>query len=67
MHQCGHYNQPALAVRVLSEMRRHNITPNAVTYGVYNKVVISVLVSSFHLGVVLAQRYDYWSGFCYVY
>jgi len=38
MHQCGHYHQPALAVRVLTEMRRKDITPNAVTYGVYNKV-----------------------------
>ena len=39
MHQCGQYNQPALAVRVLTEMKRRDITPNAVTYGVYNKVI----------------------------
>ena len=43
MHQCGYYNEPALAVRVLMEMQRHDITPNAITYGVYNKVLLLTL------------------------
>jgi len=38
MQQCGQYNQPVLVVRVLMEMQRCDITPNAVTYGAYNKV-----------------------------
>jgi len=44
MQQCGYYNEPALAVRVLMEMQRHDITPNAITYGVYNKVKVVVVV-----------------------
>lgn len=37
---CGHYGQPALAVRVFFEMRKAGIKPNAVTYGYYNKAVL---------------------------
>jgi len=48
MHQCGYYNEPALAVRVLMEMQRHDITPNAITYGVYNKVLLLTLYA--HMG-----------------
>ncbi|XP_055327557.1 DENN domain-containing protein 4C-like [Paramacrobiotus metropolitanus] len=39
MQLCGKYSQPALAVKVLSEMKNYKIQPDAVTYGFYNKVV----------------------------
>jgi pentatricopeptide repeat protein len=38
IHLCGQYNLPTVAVRVFTAMQRQGITPNAVTYGVYNKV-----------------------------
>jgi pentatricopeptide repeat protein len=37
---CGHYGQPALAVRVFFEMKKAGIKPNVVTYGYYNKAVL---------------------------
>ncbi|XP_022252472.1 DENN domain-containing protein 4C-like isoform X1 [Limulus polyphemus] len=37
---CGLYRQPILAVRVLSEMKRNGVQPNAITYGYYNKAVL---------------------------
>ncbi|XP_069796666.1 DENN domain-containing protein 4B isoform X2 [Narcine bancroftii] len=40
MQLCGHYGQPVLAVRALHEMKKAGITPNAVTYGYYNKAVL---------------------------
>ncbi|KAM4707264.1 DENN domain-containing protein 4C [Discoglossus pictus] len=41
MQLCGLWENPALAVRVLFEMKnRANIVPNAITYGYYNKVVL---------------------------
>uniref|UniRef100_A0A8C5LT83 DENN domain containing 4C n=1 Tax=Leptobrachium leishanense TaxID=445787 RepID=A0A8C5LT83_9ANUR len=40
MQLCGIYEIPALAVRVLFEMRKAGIQPNAITYGYYNKVVL---------------------------
>ncbi|XP_065316469.1 C-myc promoter-binding protein-like isoform X4 [Gordionus sp. m RMFG-2023] len=36
---CGIYNESLIAVRVLKEMRRLGLHPNAVTYGYYNKAV----------------------------
>lgn len=38
MKLCGEYGQPVLAVRVLSQMRKAGLHPNAITYGYYNKV-----------------------------
>lgn len=38
MQLCGQYDQPVLAVRVLFEMHKAGIDPNAITYGYYNKV-----------------------------
>ena len=38
MQLCGQYDQPVLAVRVLFEMQKAGIDPNAITYGYYNKV-----------------------------
>ena len=46
MQLCGQYNQPALAVRVLFEMKNHKILPDAVTYGYYNKVRRSFVSSA---------------------
>lgn len=38
MQLCGQYGQPVLAVRVLFEMKKAGVDPNAITYGYYNKV-----------------------------
>uniref|UniRef100_A0AAV2L0D2 Pentatricopeptide repeat-containing protein n=1 Tax=Knipowitschia caucasica TaxID=637954 RepID=A0AAV2L0D2_KNICA len=38
---CGTYSQPVLAVRVLFEMKKAGLQPNAITYGYYNKVSMS--------------------------
>ncbi|XP_055521610.1 C-myc promoter-binding protein-like, partial [Leucoraja erinacea] len=40
MQLCGQYGEPVLAVRVLHEMKKAGIVPNAVTYGYYNKAVL---------------------------
>ena len=40
MQLCCLYNQPVLAVKVLFEMKRCGVHPNAVTYGYYNKAVL---------------------------
>ncbi|KAJ8247682.1 hypothetical protein GJAV_G00249060 [Gymnothorax javanicus] len=40
MQLCGLYGQPVLAVRVLFEMKKAGIRPNAITYGYYNKAVL---------------------------
>ncbi|XP_063311303.1 DENN domain-containing protein 4C isoform X2 [Pelobates fuscus] len=40
MQLCGIHEIPALAVRVLFEMKNAGIQPNAITYGYYNKVVL---------------------------
>ncbi|XP_021165570.2 C-myc promoter-binding protein isoform X2 [Fundulus heteroclitus] len=37
---CGQYSQPVLAVRVLFEMKKAGVQPNAITYGCYNKAVL---------------------------
>ncbi|CAG2163408.1 unnamed protein product [Oppiella nova] len=37
---CGIYSEPVLAVKVLFEMKAQKITPNAITYGYYNKAVL---------------------------
>lgn len=39
MQLCGTYDQPNLAQSLLSEMRKHSVQPNAMTYGYYNKAV----------------------------
>ncbi|CAL4117848.1 unnamed protein product, partial [Meganyctiphanes norvegica] len=39
MQLCGQYSQPIMAVKVLCEMRSHGISPNAITYGYYNRAV----------------------------
>lgn len=38
MQLCGQYGQPVLAVKVLFEMKKAGVDPNAITYGYYNKV-----------------------------
>ncbi|XP_060115890.1 C-myc promoter-binding protein isoform X2 [Heteronotia binoei] len=40
MQLCGQYSQPVLAVRVLFEMKKAGVDPNAITYGYYNKAVL---------------------------
>ncbi|XP_054932934.1 C-myc promoter-binding protein isoform X2 [Dermacentor andersoni] len=37
---CGQYGQPALAVKILFDMKKHGIQANAITYGYYNKAVL---------------------------
>lgn len=39
---CGQYSQPVLAVRVLFEMKKAGVQPNAITYGYYNKVTFAL-------------------------
>ena len=46
MQLCGVYSQPVLAVKVLFEMKRHGMQPNAITYGFYNKAVLEAHWSS---------------------
>ncbi|XP_066490946.1 C-myc promoter-binding protein isoform X2 [Tiliqua scincoides] len=40
MQLCGQYGQPVLAVKVLFEMKKAGVDPNAITYGYYNKAVL---------------------------
>ena len=40
MQLCGVYSQPVLAVKLLSQMKRSGIQPNAITYGFYNRAVL---------------------------
>ncbi|XP_069482063.1 DENN domain-containing protein 4C isoform X2 [Ambystoma mexicanum] len=40
MQLCGLWGNPVLAVRVLFEMKKAGVQPNAITYGYYNKVVL---------------------------
>ncbi|KAG8440772.1 hypothetical protein GDO86_006491 [Hymenochirus boettgeri] len=40
MQLCGQYGQPVLAVKVLFEMKKEGVQPNAITYGYYNKAVL---------------------------
>lgn len=44
MQLCGQYGQPVLAVRVLFEMKKAGVHPNAITYGYYNKVHTKLLL-----------------------
>ncbi|XP_045057193.2 C-myc promoter-binding protein isoform X7 [Desmodus rotundus] len=54
MQLCGQYDQPVLAVRVLFEMQKAGIDPNAITYGYYNKAVLeSTWPSRSHNGYFL--------------
>uniref|UniRef100_A0A3Q3G2P3 DENN/MADD domain containing 4C n=1 Tax=Labrus bergylta TaxID=56723 RepID=A0A3Q3G2P3_9LABR len=40
MQLCGVYGLPVMAVRVLVEMKKAGVRPNAITYGYYNKAVL---------------------------
>ncbi|CAM9798503.1 unnamed protein product [Lampetra fluviatilis] len=40
MQVCGQYGRPVLAVKVLFEMKKAGIHPNAITYGYYNKALL---------------------------
>ncbi|XP_047738254.1 DENN domain-containing protein Crag isoform X2 [Hyalella azteca] len=40
MQLCGVYSQPELAMRVLCAMNTVGISPNAITYGYYNRAVL---------------------------
>jgi pentatricopeptide repeat protein len=46
MDLCGKLGHPALAVRVLMEMRHRGVQPDAVTYGHYNKVRVKCLTDA---------------------
>lgn len=41
MQLCGVWGLPVMAVRVLVEMKKAGVQPNAITYGYYNKVRFS--------------------------
>ncbi|MEQ2170681.1 hypothetical protein GOODEAATRI_002778, partial [Goodea atripinnis] len=53
---CGQYSQPVLAVRVLFEMKKAGVQPNAITYGYYNKV--RTLLAPFLLACLPADGSD---------
>uniref|UniRef100_A0A3P8VJL9 DENN domain containing 4C n=1 Tax=Cynoglossus semilaevis TaxID=244447 RepID=A0A3P8VJL9_CYNSE len=40
MQLCGVWGLPVMAVRVLVEMKKAGVRPNAITYGYYNKAVL---------------------------
>ncbi|XP_028330042.1 DENN domain-containing protein 4C isoform X2 [Gouania willdenowi] len=40
MQLCGVWGLPVMAVRVLVEMKKAGVLPNAITYGYYNKAVL---------------------------
>ncbi|XP_048825979.1 DENN domain-containing protein 4C-like [Brienomyrus brachyistius] len=40
MQLCGVWGLPVMAVRVLMEMKKAGVHPNAITYGYYNKAVL---------------------------
>ncbi|KAI1887802.1 hypothetical protein AGOR_G00194110 [Albula goreensis] len=40
MQLCGIWSLPVMAVRVLMEMKKAGVQPNAITYGYYNKAVL---------------------------
>lgn len=40
MQLCGVCGLPVMAVRVLVEMKKAGVHPNAITYGYYNKVSV---------------------------
>ncbi|KAI1888537.1 hypothetical protein AGOR_G00186190 [Albula goreensis] len=40
MQLCGVWSLPVMAVRVLVEMKKAGVQPNAITYGYYNKAVL---------------------------
>ncbi|CAL1526082.1 unnamed protein product [Lymnaea stagnalis] len=43
MQLAGQYNKPGLAVQVFSQMKKHGVQPNAITYGYYNKVMLEAI------------------------
>lgn len=43
MQLCGLWGLPVMAVRVLVEMKKAGVHPNAITYGYYNKVTDHLL------------------------
>ena len=55
MQLCGIYQLPVLAVKVLFEMKRKGIQPNAITYGFYNKVT-NECQTIFLLAVLIPRR-----------
>lgn len=57
LQMCGLYSQPVLAVRVLFDMKKAGLQPNAITYGYYNKAVLeSTWPSSTRGGFFLWRR-----------
>lgn len=53
MQLCGQYGQPVLAVRVLFEMKKAGVHPNAITYGYYNKVPVMLRMVLLHTECLL--------------
>lgn len=45
MQLCGVWGLPVMAVRVLVEMKKAGVHPNAITYGYYNKVIYLITLS----------------------
>lgn len=49
MQLCGVWGLPVMAVRVLVEMKKAGVHPNAITYGYYNKVTCSLYIVKTYL------------------
>lgn len=45
MQLCGVWGLPVMAVRILVEMKKAGVQPNAITYGYYNKVMYFFYIS----------------------
>ena len=62
MQLCGVYSKPVLAVKVLCDMRSAGLTPNAITYGYYNRAVLeSKWIHSNHFWNKLRFLFDFFS------
>lgn len=58
MQLCGVWGLPVMAVRVLVEMKKAGVHPNAITYGYYNKVThIAFYFTKPHLKGLKALHY----------
>lgn len=49
MQLCGVWGLPVMAVRVLVEMKKAGVHPNAITYGYYNKVIYFLTLQDFEI------------------
>lgn len=66
MQLCGQYGQPVLAVRVLFEMKKAGVQPNAITYGYYNRVSAFTFIRRYFVKCLGSCVSIKWSSVGYV-